>query len=316
MMLKLGGLGFALLALSLASLNSGVIDLSSLSAEQADMIFWEIRLPRLLLALMVGAALGIAGAALQGLFRNPLADPGLIGVASGSALFAVASIVLGLTFVLPLAAFLGGLLITAMIYQIATRQGHTDVGLMLLAGIAINAVIAAMTGVLTFVADDPELRGLVFWTMGSVAGADHTDWLWVAAPLLVALLGLMALSRSLNAYLLGENIAHHMGYSVKHLKIGVMILSALAVSSSVSMAGPLVFVGLMAPHWVRMLMGADHRWLLPGSALMGALLVVASDWCARGLVAPNELPLGLVIAFIGGPFFLWLLLQKRMKLGV
>ncbi|KUJ71069.1 iron ABC transporter permease [Thiomicrospira sp. WB1] len=327
-----GLLGLSALSLSVGAMSVPTQDLLQVlmgqaSDAQTQILLFEIRVPRLLLGLLVGAALAISGAAMQGLFRNPLADPGLVGVSSGAALAAVTVIVLGQTFLaqwtqalgyfaLPLAAFLGGLVVTWLIYLISTRNGRTDVALMLLSGIAINAIAGALTGVLTYVADDAQLRTLTFWTMGSIASASWTDLAMVALPIVVTL-GLFPLyARGLNAFLMGENVSAHIGIAVKRLKWVTITLTALAVGAAVSVSGVIGFVGLVAPHIVRLILGPDHRWVLPGSALMGAALVVASDMLARSLIAPAELPIGIIMSALGGPFFLWLLIQRRSRVGL
>lgn len=325
-----------LILLSLFSLTVGALSISvsdvvlSLAGQQEDfqtaLVVNEIRLPRLLLGIIVGAGLAIAGAAMQGLFRNPLADPGLVGVSSGAALAAVTVIVLGGSFLsqwvifwgyfaLPLAAFAGGGLVTWIIYLVATKDGRTDVGLMLLTGIAINAIAGAMTGLLVYFATDAELRTLTFWTMGSIASASWQDIIISTGPILLAIVVLPYFARSLNAFLMGESVTSHMGFNVKRLKFATITLTALAVGAAVSVSGVIGFVGLVAPHLVRLMLGPDHRWLFPGSAIIGAVLVVGSDMLARTLLSPAELPIGIIMSAIGGPFFLWLLIQRRSRVG-
>lgn len=324
------------LIVSTYSLTVGAIQLetqhviSSLLGLQEDfqtrLVINEIRLPRLLLGLLVGAGLAVSGAAMQGLFRNPLADPALVGVSSGAALASVSVIVLGSTilsewvsflgfFALPLAAFLGGLFVTKLIYRIATKDGRTDVGLMLLTGIAINAIAGSATGILTYIATDEELRTLTFWSMGSIASASWQDLKIASPPILIAIILLPYYARSLNAFLMGETVSSHMGFNVKRMKWGVITLTALAVGAAVSVSGIIGFVGLVAPHVVRLILGPDHRWVLPGSAVMGAILVVFSDMLARTILAPAELSIGIIMSAIGGPFFLWLLIQRRSRVG-
>ncbi|VAW48625.1 Hemin ABC transporter, permease protein [hydrothermal vent metagenome] len=281
-------------------------------------ILWEIRLPRILLAAVVGAGLAISGVALQALFRNPLAEPGLIGVSSSAALGAVFVIVLGgalwqevTVWQISLAAFVMASLSTALLYAIATRYGHTDVALMLLAGVAFNAIFGALTQLLITFSDDSQLRSALFWMMGSLA---NLSWFSVAlVSVLVALcsLGLWRLVQPMNAFLLGENVSLQMGYDTKWFKWQVMGLSALMVGVSVSMVGVIGFVGLVVPHIIRLWVGADHRLVLPLSALGGAILLVLADLLARQLLYPAELPIGLLMALLGGPFFLMMLLSKR-----
>jgi len=329
-------LGLLVLALASFSLSLGAIPIAlnelffSLVGQsnppQTAMIVTEIRLPRVVLAILVGAGLGISGAAMQGLFRNPLADPGLVGVSSGAALGAVTIIVLGATWfhswlsylgvaALPLAAFLGGLAVTSVIYRLSTRNGQTDVGLMLLAGVALNAITGAAIGLLSYFATAEQLRSLTFWSLGSLAGANWTSISMVSFPILLAVFGLPFAARGLNAFLMGEAVSAHMGYGVKHLKWSVIGLTALAVGAAVSVSGVIGLVGLVAPHIVRSLTGPDHRWVMPGSALVGAILVLGSDMVARSLLAPSEIPIGIMMSAIGGPFFLWLLMQRRPRVG-
>lgn len=285
-------------------------------------VFFSIRLPRVLLGMLVGAALGISGAAIQGLFRNPLAAPSLIGISSGAALAAVGVIVLGATwlqgvshvlggFTLPVAAFLGSVVTTFVIYRLSSREGRTDVATMLLAGIAINALTGALIGILTFLADDEQLRTITFWGLGSLGGATWGS-LRVAAPLiLVALATLPWLARPLNALLLGEAEAAHLGIPIERVKQQLVLWVGLSVGAAVAVTGTIGFVGLVVPHLLRLSIGPDHRYLLPGSALLGAALLLLADLLARTLVVPAELPIGIVTSLLGAPFFLWLLLRHR-----
>src|SRR5699024_4427871 len=264
------------------------------SSEPADpmlAVISVIRLPRLLLAALVGGVLAVSGAAMQGLFRNPLADPGLIGVSSGAGLGAVSVIVLGNwlpflsgPFVLPMAAALGGLLATIIVYRLGHRGGATDVATLLLAGIAINAIAGAGTGLLTYFSNDSELRSLTFWLMGSVAGSGWRQVLLAAPFMLVCGIALCLLGRPLNAFLLGEDVAHHLGYPVERVKAVTVLLCGVAVGVAVSMTGVIGFVGLVVPHVLRLIIGADHRLLLPASALLGGAGLVIADTAARTLV--------------------------------
>lgn len=293
-------------------------DVISRLTEQQWFILWEIRLPRVLLAAVIGAGLAISGVALQALFRNPLAEPGLIGVSSSAAFGAVFVIVLGgalwqevTAWQISVAAFLLASFSTAMLYVIATRQGHTDVALMLLAGVAFNAIFGALTQLLITFSDDTQLRSALFWMMGSLANLSWFSVGMVSVFVLLATLGLWRLVKSMNAFLLGEHVSLQMGYDPKWFKWQVMGLSALIVGVSVSMVGVIGFVGLVVPHMIRLWMGADHRLVLPLSALGGAILLVLADLLARQLLYPSELPIGLLMALLGGPFFLMLLMTKR-----
>ncbi|HIE40701.1 MAG TPA: iron ABC transporter permease [Thiomicrorhabdus sp.] len=286
--------------------------------EQQWFILWEIRLPRVLLAAVIGAGLAISGVALQALFRNPLAEPGLIGVSSSAALGAVFVIVLGgalwqevTVWQISAAAFLLASFSTVMLYKISTRQGHTDVALMLLAGVAFNAIFGALTQLLITFSDDTQLRSALFWMMGSLANLSWSSVAMVSVFVLLATLGLWRLVKPMNAFLLGENVSLQMGYDPKWFKWQVMGLSALIVGVSVSMVGVIGFVGLVVPHIIRLWVGADHRLVLPLSALGGAILLVLADLFARQLLYPSELPIGLLMALLGGPFFLMLLMTQR-----
>ena len=329
----------ALLALvMLFSLSAGASDASafkvirdwfSVSSGGADvldardrLIIYDIRLPRIVMGALIGASLAVSGAVMQGLFRNPLADPGLIGVSAGSSLGAVSIIVLGSTvlapltlalgsFALPLAAFCGGLVTTLILYQIATRRGRTSVATMLLAGITLGALAMALTGILIFMADDRQLRDLTFWQLGSVAGATWQK-IGVAAPIMLAAMATMPfLARGLNALALGEAAAGHLGVPVQRLKYVSIVGVSAAVGASVAVSGGIGFVGIVVPHLLRLLIGPDNRYLLPASALLGASLLLLADAVARTIVAPAELPIGIITAAVGGPFFLWILLRRR-----
>jgi len=287
---------------------------------QQSLVLWEIRLPRLLMSAIIGAGLAISGVALQALFRNPLAEPGLIGVSSSAAFGAVFVIVLGGTiwqevsvWQISTAAFLTASLATALLYAIATRHGHTDVALMLLAGVAFNAIFGALTQLLIIYSDDSQLRSALFWMMGSLANLSWFSVGMVSILVLLASIGLWRLVKSMNAFLLGESVCLQMGYAPKWFKWQVMGFSALIVGVSVSVVGVIGFVGLVVPHIIRLWVGADHRLVLPLSALGGAVLLVLADLFARQLIYPAELPIGLLMALLGGPFFLMLLLGKRNR---
>jgi iron complex transport system permease protein len=282
----------------------------------------SIRLPRVLLGLLVGAGLGVSGAAMQGLFRNPLADPSLIGISSGAALAATLVVIVGdavsfnlpfvfKLFAFPLAAFTGALATTLVVYRLATIAGRTIVATLLLAGIAINALAQAFSGFLTFYATDTQIRSLTFWKLGSLGGATWSSVLAAIPFILIPVLLLPRLARPLNALLLGEAEAGHLGFDIERVKRIIMILVALTVGASVAVSGLIGFVGLVVPHLLRLMSGPDHRSLLPGSILLGASLLLGADLIARTLVAPAELPIGILTAITGAPFFLWLMLRDR-----
>ncbi|MDO8774526.1 MAG: iron ABC transporter permease [Burkholderiaceae bacterium] len=289
------------------------------------LVFMNIRLPRLLLGVAAGAALGLSGALMQGLFRNPLADPGLIGVSSGAALAAGTAIVLGSlwfpemprtlgSWTLVLTAFAGSLGVTLLVYTLSQQDGATRVGLMLLAGIAINALAGAGLGYLTFLATDEQLRNIQFWLLGSLGGARWSAVLLVFSIVAVSVGAGLTLARPLNAIALGEAQAALLGVPVERIKRFAVLVTALAVGAVTATTGIIGFIGLMAPHCVRLVAGPDHRIVLPGSALLGAALVLAADSVARTVVQPAELPLGVLTAFVGVPFFLLLLRHFRSRL--
>ena len=305
------------------------------STPQLAMILAEIRIPRLLLGLMVGAGLAICGAVMQGLFRNPMADPGLLGVSSGAALGAVLTIVLGGAlfsmlgsmlgdplgapalwpieavdpWLLPAMAFVGGVASILVVHRLSVVNGKTDIATMLLAGIAVNAITGAGIGLLSYIADDAQLRDLIFWSLGSLEITDRRKLLVALVFIIPALLWLPRYAAALNANLLGEREAGHLGVEMEKIKRQLIVLVALVVGISVSLSGVIGFVGLVVPHLIRILTGPDHRLLLPASALFGATLLIGADIVARTAVAPAEIPIGIITAILGGPFFLWLLMR-------
>jgi iron complex transport system permease protein len=318
--LSLGPTGITLSSLprALASAFGAPADSA---AVREQLVLLDVRLPRTLIAIFVGASLAVAGAMMQGLLRNPLADPGLIGVSSGAALAAVATIALGNgiaapileplgVYALPVAAFFGGVVTTGVLVAVAGRHGQLMVGTLLLAGIAIGALAVSLTGLIAYASDDRELRDLTLWLMGSLGGA---SWPKVVAVLPFALLVLAMtprLIRGLNGFLLGEAEAFHLGIDVERTKRAVVVATAASVGAAVAVAGVIGFVGIVVPHVVRLLAGPDHRIVLPGSALLGAVLVVVADIVARLIVRPAELPIGIVMAAIGAPVFLHLVLKR------
>ncbi|MGB8602587.1 MAG: iron ABC transporter permease [Rhizomicrobium sp.] len=297
------------------------IGLAHTSADPVESaVLFTIRLPRLVLGLAVGATLGLSGAALQALFRNPLADPGLLGVSSGAACGAVGWIVLGSIaplwlqgrFAMPLCAFASALIATALVYLIARVRAQSDAATLLLAGIAINALSSAMLGFLTYLGSDAQLRSLTFWMMGGLGGVT-ADEITPALPILIAAsVGICLHARAFDLLALGESDATHLGLKVETVRRTTIILVALGVGAAVALTGVIGFVGLAAPHLVRLAGGPHHRFVLPAAALMGALLTVSADIVARLAVMPAELPIGIVTSALGAPFFIWLLQRKRM----
>ena len=309
------------------ALSSGAVPLSIRalihgSAKSLEItIFSEIRAPRVLLSGLVGASLAAAGAVLQGLFRNPLADPGLIGVSSGAALGAVSMIVFGsalnfpdwiAVYSMPLAAIIGAMAVTFFLYTFANYYGHFSVVTVLLVGIAINALASVGIGAFQYLSDDAQLRSLVFWMMGSFGRADWITVMPAASIMLVSIVVLIRQSTQLDRLQLGEAEAFHLGINVKKLKRLVILVSAGAVGAGVALSGIIGFVGLVVPHLVRLLFGVSHRILIPGSALLGACLMISADLVSRIVIIPSELPVGLVTSALGAPFFLWLIARARV----
>lgn len=294
--------------------------------EQALAVLGFIRLPRILLANLAGAGLALSGATLQALFRNPLADPGLLGISSGAALGAGLMIVMGtvwfgigtswaMQFAIPLAAFSGALFTALMVHTLSKGTAQWMPSNTLLAGIAVNALAGAGIGLLSYLADDAALRNFTFWSLGSLASATWELMIPVCLLVLPGLILLLRLAAPLNMILLGEAEAGHAGVDVGRLRKSVIGLSTLCIGALVAVTGVIGFVGLVAPHLVRLVIGPDHRHLLPGSALLGALLLGSADLGARMLAAPAELPIGLLTSLIGGPFFLWLIRRETATVG-
>ncbi|MGC4232651.1 MAG: iron ABC transporter permease [Niabella sp.] len=288
-------------------------------------IISEIRLPRTLLSLLSGAALGISGAAIQSVFRNPLAEPGLIGISAGASMAAAFIIALEpLLFIqlgnlfghylLALGAFAGGALAVFVVYRLSKSDGAPLTTMMLLAGIAINALAGAFTGLLSFIADERQLRSITFWLMGSLAGANWKA-VWVTAPfVIISLIFLPGLAKPLNTFALGEGQSNLLGMQADKVKTRVVILATLATGVSVAFTGIISFVGLLVPHILRLLAGTDNRFVIPASALLGALTLSVADLLARTIVAPLELPIGVVTAFLGTPVFLYILIKDKKRL--
>ena len=296
-------------------------------AARDAIILFDIRLPRLALGILVGAALAVSGAVMQGLFRNPLADPGLVGVGAGAGLGAIGAIVLGAMlplalrgalgyYLVPVAAFLGGWLTTILLYRMSTHRGRTSVAVMLLGGIAIAALAGALSGILIYMANDAELRDLTFWGLGSLAGATWDKVALGGALIVLALGATPFLARALNGLALGEGPAAHLGVPVQKMKNAAILTVAAATGAAVAVSGGIGFIGIVVPHLLRLMIGPDHRWLLPNAALLGASLLILADMIARSVVAPAELPIGIVTATLGGPFFLWILMRNRSLLDL
>ena len=312
---------FSLLAITFGSYGLSIVDfILGKTSDIQNTVLTEIRLPRVILSGLAGASLGISGAALQGLFRNPLADPGLIGVSAGAALGATLVIVLGGdifsqyslgVFFIPLAAIAGSSLVILMLYFMTKGFGYEGVTYMLLVGIAINAIAGVGIGILTYISSDSELRSLTFWTMGSFGGVTWPLLVPVILIIALAIIIMIPYSRQLDLLQLGEPEAFRLGVDVQKLKYIIILTCAASVGASVALSGMIGFVGLIVPHLTRLLGGVNHNYVLPGSALMGAALMIIADLIARIIIQPAELPIGLITSAIGSPFFLWLIFKIK-----
>lgn len=286
---------------------------------QGDVTLWQVRFPRVVLAVLVGAALSAAGALMQGVFGNPLAEPGVVGVSSGAAFAAAIAIVYQLTFfgawTIPVLAFVGGLVTTVSVYLLSRADGRTEVVTLVLTGIAVNALAGAGLALMLFLGDTQAREEIVFWQLGSLNG---TRWIYVAvvAPFVgVGVLGALLVARRLDLLALGDRAARHVGVNVERLRMFSIVLVAMLTAAAVSFAGIIAFVGLVVPHLVRMVVGPGHRVLVPASALGGALLLSLADLFARTAVPYAELPIGMLTSLVGGPFFFWLLRRSRRSAG-
>jgi iron complex transport system permease protein len=332
----LGGLAVALVVACVVATGSGAFAISpveivgsighriglkvgTVPGATAESVLWNIRLPRVALAVVVGASLGCGGAAMQGSFSNPLAEPGIVGVSSGAALGAVAAIVTGATLLgtwtVTGAAFLGGLVVVLGVYWAARSGGRTEIVTLILTGIAVNAFVGALIGLLMFLSTDAQLRSVTFWNLGSLAQA---TWPKVMAVAPAALLGIVVATTQaarLDLLALGDRSARHIGVDVERLRMLMLTVVAVLTAAAVAVSGIILFVGLVVPHLVRMASGPGHRLLLPASALGGAVLLVVADLVARTIAPPAELPLGVLTALVGSPFFFWMLRRTRASQG-
>lgn len=294
-------------------------------AENDRYVFYQVRMPRTLLGIIMGAGFAISGASVQGMFKNPLATPGILGISSGAALFAAIAIVLG-GYIMPhipsylqysilsLAAFLGAMLVMFSVYSISLRRGRTNIALLLLSGVAISALAGAITGLLTFISTEDELRDLTFWGLGSLGGA---NWNKVVILSIITFTGVFFLVRNgkvLNAMMLGDENAQHLGVNVKVHHKSIIWLSSLIVGTSVAFAGSIGFVGLIVPYIIRLLVKSDFRIILPLSAIYGSVLLLGSDILSRTIVAPKEVPIGVITAFMGAPIFIIILIKMKKSM--
>ncbi|MCD4561303.1 FecCD family ABC transporter permease [Lelliottia nimipressuralis] len=319
--LSLWGLALTLALMTLVATGFGALRLPVTllwngTDDALRQIWFTIRLPRVLLALVIGGSLALAGCVMQGLFRNPLADPGLLGISSGAACAVALWVVLPVT--LPallmlyapmLAAFLGALAATLVIFLLS-QQRDSSLSRLLLVGIAINALCGAAVGVLSWVSNDAQLRQLSLWGMGSLGSAQWSTLLAVTSLMIPTVLIIWRLAGALNLLQLGEEEAHYLGVDVRVVQRILLLCSALLVASAVAVSGVIGFIGLVVPHLMRMWLGSDHRAVIPGSVLAGAFLLLIADTLARTAVAPAEMPVGLLTSLLGAPWFLWLIFRR------
>ncbi|MFF2083456.1 FecCD family ABC transporter permease [Nocardia sp. NPDC058176] len=296
------------------------LDLGPLPAHPAgEVTLWQVRFPRVALAILVGASLATAGALLQGVFANPLAEPGVIGVSAGAAVGAGTVIVIGGAFVaawsIAAAAFLAGLITTTLVYVLSRSGGRTEVVTLILTGVAINAFAGGLIAFLLFVASPAARDQIVFWQLGSLNGATWPSVAIVASLASIGIMAAVAIAPRLDLLSLGDSAARHLGIDVERLRRQVIVMVAVLTAAGVAFSGIILFVGLIVPHLVRMLVGPGHRVLVPLSAIVGAVVLLGADVAARTLVHNADLPLGMLTSLIGGPFFFWLLRRARARAG-
>ncbi len=285
-------------------------------------VFMQIRLPRVLLCVVVGTGLSVSGALMQALFRNPIVEPGLIGTSSGAAFGAALVFVIGKNFfaqyssllgimALPLSAFVFSLIATMLVYRLSSSFGKVTVTVLILVGVAINAIAASCTGFLSYIARDPQARSITFWNLGTFSGANWNSVCLVYAVTIPSIFLVLRYSKALNALLLGESEAGYLGIDTNKLKIKIILLNTFIVAIATSVVGVIAFVGLIVPHILRMLKGSDNRFLIIGSALLGAIIMNLADMVSRIIIAPAELPIGIVTSFVGAPVFIWILRSQK-----
>ncbi len=288
-------------------------------------VFYNIRLPRIVLAILIGSGLAVSGTCLQGMFKNPLASPDLIGITSGAVLLAAVTIVLG-SYIKPyipealqysllsIMSFIGALVTMSFVYKMSTVDGRTNIVVLLLSGVAITALTGAATGLLIYLSTEEELRDLTFWTLGSLAGANWTKNLIMAVVILISFTFLINKGKALNAMMLGEKDAEHLGVPVERIKRRIVIFSALIVGTAVAFAGTIGFVGLIVPYILRLIFKSNYYLILPLSAVSGSILLLTADTISRTIVAPSEIPIGILTAIMGAPVFIAILIRFKKSL--
>jgi iron complex transport system permease protein len=285
-------------------------------------LFFQIRLPRTFMCVLVGASLSVSGALMQSLFRNPIVEPGLIGTSAGSAFGAAMIIVFGKSALLnsvsilgdllmPAAAFAGGLVATMLVYYFSASLNRVNISIMILAGIAINAIANGATGFMAYIARDPQARSITFWNLGTLSGANWQGVTIVAFSTIIGFVLALRFAKPLNALQLGDAEASYLGINTERMKVSIILINTLLVSVATSMVGIIAFIGLIIPHLLRLLRGSDNRYLITGAALLGAIVMIVTDMICRVVIAPAEMPIGIITAFVGAPVFLWLLFRFK-----
>ncbi|MDH5034209.1 FecCD family ABC transporter permease [Chryseobacterium cucumeris] len=329
-----------LIIIAVLSLNTGVYDFGENSPFRAlwqlikedpglslsdKYVIWDVRAARIIMAILIGSMLSVSGTSLQGLFKNPLATGDLIGLTSGATLLAAIAIVLGGHFkeylpeavqfsLVGIAAFIGSFLSMMLVYRISTSGGKTNVVMMLLTGVAITAIGFSITGFLIYISKDEQLRDLTFWNLGSLAAATWTKNIILAIVITIAYIILLPKGKALNAMMLGEKDAQHLGINVERLKKQIIITVALMVGTCVAFSGTIGFVGLIVPYILRLLFKSNYVFILPLSAMCGSILLLTADTFSRSIVAPSELPIGILTALMGGPIFIAILVKFKKSL--
>ncbi|WP_010251157.1 FecCD family ABC transporter permease [Myroides injenensis] len=288
-------------------------------------VFFDVRLPRILMAILTGAGLSLAGTCLQGMFKNPLASPDLIGITAGSVLFAAVTIVLGsyIKSVVPevvhysllsIMSFIGAMITMTFVYKMSTTNGKTNVSILLLSGVAITALTGSATGLLTYISDEEELRNLTFWTLGSLAGATWNKVIILGIVIIASICLLINKGKSLNAMMLGERDASHLGIPVEKIKKRIVLLSALMVGTAVAFTGTIGFVGLIVPYILRLIFKSNYYFILPLSTVCGSILLLTADTISRTIVPPSEIPIGILTSIMGAPVFIAILVRFKKSL--
>ncbi|QYJ68997.1 FecCD family ABC transporter permease [Flavobacterium litorale] len=310
---------------SFTALLKGVISNDNNISDSDRFVMMDLRLPRISMAILIGSALAVSGTCLQGMFKNPLATPDLIGITSGASLFAAITIVLGSAIkpylpevvqfsLLSIMAFVGALLTMILVYRISTSNGKTNVIVMLLSGVAITALGFAITGFLIYISKEEQLRDLTFWNLGSLAGVTWTKNAILLVIIAISYLFLINKGKALNAMMLGERDAQHLGIPVERIKKQIVLLTALMVGTSVAFAGTIGFVGLIVPYILRLIFKSNYHIILPMSAVLGSVLLLTADTISRTIAAPSEVPIGILTAFMGAPIFIVILIRNRKSM--